>query len=568
MNDLTKYPSKNVDTTDANTINDTLKNNPNYFIKKGYFPFLRYSYDTTKLLPNQYKYIPLTYKTGANIKFDSVLYDLRFNFIARLLPPTGTSFDSIFINNIFYTRDSIYGITLNEVANISSFTINSSKPVKNINTIQELDSIGKYANYDNSGYYVLAKNLDFYDPNSYLNRIIDSNYIKNNGFNPIPTFTGIFDGHGYSIKNVFIRKNSQDTIGFFKELGELAKVFNLKILNANVNGANIVGILAGFVNNGATIENCYVDGKDSGINKVGGIVGINNNGLISNSISKGIVKGASKVGGFVGSNQQGGSIKNSFTNSTVTSTIDGGLFGGENNASEINSCYAWGKITGVGNTGAFLNENINGANVSNCYTVLNGLFINNNTANSSNNKLATTLKTVSSELGNATAYLFRPNYYLPFLYKLGTNTLVDSQYMTLAEISQYRDTLKNLSYNNVDTIPINFRSNYTSQTPTIYGTPLPITYSLVSNISGITVNSAGIIQVPNNLSVGYYTIQVKAKNLLDSLIKNIVINIIPLSYTQFTYTVDSVSKKQSADSSVIPTITNTGLKTTFYITGR
>ena len=566
LNDLTKYPSKNVDTTDANTINDTLKNNPNYFIKKGYFPFLRYSYDTTKLLPNQYKYIPLTYKTGANIKFDSVLYDLRFNFIARLLPPTGTSFDSIFINNIFYTRDSIYGITLNEVANLSSFTINISKPVKNISTIQELDSIGKYANYDNSGYYVLAKNLDFYDPNSYLNRIIDSNYINNNGFTPIPTFTGIFDGHGYSIKNVFIRKNSQDTIGFFKELGELAKVFNLKILNANVNGANIVGILAGFVNNGATIENCYVDGKDSGINKVGGIVGINNNGLISNSISKGIVKGASKVGGFVGSNQQGGSIKNSFTNSTVTSTIDGGLFGGENNASEINSCYAWGKISGVGNTGAFLNENINGANVSNCYTVLNGLFINNNTANSSNNKLATTLKTVSSELGNATAYLFRPNYYLPFLYKLGTNTLVDSQYMTLAEISQYRDTLKNLSYNNVDTIPINFRSNYTSQTPTIYGTPLPITYSLVSNISGITVNSAGIIQVPNNLSVGYYTIQVKAKNLLDSLIKNIVINIIPLSYTQFTYTVDSVSKKQSADSSVIPTITNTGLKTTFYIT--
>ncbi|MCX8480682.1 MAG: LamG domain-containing protein, partial [Sediminibacterium sp.] len=468
--------------------------------------------------------------------------------------------------NTFYTRDSIYGITINDVSNINNFTINISKPVKNINTIQELDSIGKYANYDKSDYYVLAKNLDFYDRFSYLNNIIDSNYIKNNGFKPIPSFTGIFNGRGYTINNLIIRNNSEDTIGLFKEIGVLGKVFNVKIINAQVTGANIVGILAGLLNNAAIIENCYVQGINYGMNNVGGLVGINNNGAITNSVSKAIVQGDSKVGGFVGTNQQGGTIKNSFTNSTVTSTIDGGLFGGLNDASLINNCYAWGNITDANNTGAFLNENNNGATVSNCYTVLNGLFIHNNNANASNNKIAATLKTTASELGNSIAYYYRSNYYLPFIYKLGSNTLIDSQFMTTAEIRQYRDTLKNLNYNNLDTITVNFTSNYTSVTPTISGAPLPITYSLVSNVYGITINPAGVLTIPNNLSVGYYTIQVIATNIVDTLLKNLVININPLPITQFSYTIDSVNIKQSSDSSVIPIITNTGLKTTFYIT--
>ena len=113
-NDLTRFPSKNIASNNDIAVRDTLKSNVNYYKKVGYFPYLRYSNDTTQLLPNQIKYIPVVYKNILpNTLKDSALLDLRTNNInSYTLSQAGVKIDSIFLNNVYNAKDSFKKIAL------------------------------------------------------------------------------------------------------------------------------------------------------------------------------------------------------------------------------------------------------------------------------------------------------------------------------------------------------------------------------------------------------------------------------------------------------------------------
>lgn len=186
-------------------------------------------------------------------------------------------------------------------------------------------------------------------------------------------FCGVFDGNGYSIKNLTLLGNTLGVpTGLFGVISE-GEVRNLGVVSANVSGANSVGILAGELRSG-TIERCFTSGSVSGTSIcIGGLVGENlsgsildcysganvenasdyatgglvgkNRGTIANTYSAGSVSGFDYVGGLVGANY--GTVKNSVAlNSTITSYNDfAARFGGNNNSrNATEQTYSWEDI--------------------------------------------------------------------------------------------------------------------------------------------------------------------------------------------------------------------------------
>ncbi len=151
------------------------------------------------------------------------------------------------------------------------------------------------------------------------------------GFLPIATFTGSYDGQGHTISGLFIDRPTMDYVGMFgatapgiDPLVGPGIVKNLGLLSVNITGEFWVGALGGDV---ASSDNCY---------------------------STGTVNGASVVGGLWGSIVTGNSC---FSTCTVNGSGDyvGGL-GGWNN-SLIYNCYASGNVTGAGSVGGLFGQN-------------------------------------------------------------------------------------------------------------------------------------------------------------------------------------------------------------------
>ncbi|MCX8480405.1 MAG: hypothetical protein ORN58_00640, partial [Sediminibacterium sp.] len=204
-----------------------------------------------------------------------------------------------------------------------------------INYIDELDSIGKSDSYLANNTYILSRDLDFNSPSSYSNGVVNNKYITGEGFNPIKNFTGKLNGNGYSIKNLYINKPTQDSIGLFASISD--SIFNLTIIGANITGNNVVGVIAGFAK-GAVINNCYVTDNANNTNVIikangtnaGGLVGVAvKSSIINSSVKIGVISGNDITGGLVG---YGSSIKiaNSFSIGQINSNnyrVTGGIIG-------------------------------------------------------------------------------------------------------------------------------------------------------------------------------------------------------------------------------------------------
>ncbi len=82
----------------------------------------------------------------------------------------------------------------------------------------------------------------------------------------------IFDGDGYTIKNVYIGCPDKDVIGMFNTVkGSMMTLKNLNLENINVMGRNYVGLIGGIFN--GSINNCRVEGIVVGNSIVGALVG-------------------------------------------------------------------------------------------------------------------------------------------------------------------------------------------------------------------------------------------------------------------------------------------------------
>jgi len=128
-------------------------------------------------------------------------------------------------------------------------------------------------------------------------------------------FNGVFDGNGHTISN-FTYHSNVEFAGLFGYIGYQGVVRNLGLINVDVSGISWVGGLAASISGPhGGVSNCYVTGRVSGQQLVGGLIG-RGNGMISNCYSTARVSGNQTVGGLMGANE--GLIYNCYAAAKVT----------------------------------------------------------------------------------------------------------------------------------------------------------------------------------------------------------------------------------------------------------
>ncbi|HOV33817.1 MAG TPA: PASTA domain-containing protein [Candidatus Hydrogenedens sp.] len=206
-----------------------------------------------------------------------------------------------------------------------------------INSIEELQKVEHDAAYPLNGEYELTHNIDASGT---------KNWNAGEGFNPIGTFIGKFNGNGYKITGLYINCSGKNSIGLFSCIGSGGEVKNLGLENCWVTGKDYVGGLVG--DNEGNIMNSYSTGNVSGGYYVGGLVGNNYfYSAITDSYSAVVVSGDTYVGGLVGNNN--GSVINSYNTGDVYGNYSvGGLVGHNYYFSNIMSSYSIGVVSGNG----------------------------------------------------------------------------------------------------------------------------------------------------------------------------------------------------------------------------
>ncbi len=209
---------------------------------------------------------------------------------------------------------------------------------------------------DWSKYFVLTQNLDFSTPPTW------------GSGNPGPignsstSFTGHFDGQGYTISNLNINKSTDIGIGFFG--ASSGTISNLSLYNVNITGQRVVG---GFcAGNDGLIQNCTYRGNVSGEEIVGGFCGFNM-GTIRDCSASGSASSSSyttygTAGGFCafngwfstpGSTTFSGTIQNCRANTNTSGIQNIGGFCGANVSGSIQQSQSTGSSSGTMSVGGF-----------------------------------------------------------------------------------------------------------------------------------------------------------------------------------------------------------------------
>ena len=277
--------------------------------------------------------------------------------------------------------------------------------------------------------FELMQDLDFDNPDDYEDPSLLPTYTSGLGWTPIGTtefnenntlsienrFQAIFDGNGYTIRNLYINRPEEDYIGFFGACSDEAVIRNLNLEVKEITGERILGGLVGlgrgFIENvtvngnirststgqammgllvgrfeGGAISNCSTFGSAEAPDAimVGGLLGRlvipepNLNATILNCFSGADVTGESRLGGLIGSFAREDAVnailtvENCYVTGNVIGEDDIGGLIGSTLGSNISQCYATGNVNNVGdsqfngNSGGLLGFAL-GVNVTSCY---------------------------------------------------------------------------------------------------------------------------------------------------------------------------------------------------------
>lgn len=220
-----------------------------------------------------------------------------------------------------------------------------------IATIEDLLAVGS-SNGMLSKHYVLVNDLDL-DPNLPGGRVFDDAPIapdsddkaNTHGGNP---FNGVFDGQGYAIRNLHVSGRDGYDAGLFGMFSGLVKDLNLQ--DVRISGSPC-GAIAGLNQRGIILD-CSVTGQVSGVQDVGGLVGVLWNAHLMDCRAEVQVTGDKNTGGLVGGGPGGTLIQCRARVQIQGGTNVGGLTGGGTGGEyQIFECRVDGTIVGVNNVG-------------------------------------------------------------------------------------------------------------------------------------------------------------------------------------------------------------------------
>jgi len=188
----------------------------------------------------------------------------------------------------------------------------------------------------------------------------DSPYVR------VDPFTGVFEGQGFEIRDLFINRPDEQAVGLFRAVDGGGVIRNVGTADLTVTGGTGVGGLVGVTGNEGIVTKAYSTGIVIGNTAVGGLVGGNAyEGSVTNSYSKCSVTGEIVVGGLVGHNK--GTVSNSYAAGPATGDMGvGGLVGLNLGGSSVMNSYAAGAVTCNWLVGGLVGGN-DGGSVSNSF---------------------------------------------------------------------------------------------------------------------------------------------------------------------------------------------------------
>lgn len=240
-------------------------------------------------------------------------------------------------------------------ANIT-YTMPSSNNynISNCDELQNLDNSS-----DIYGIYNLTTDIDCSDSINWNN---GAGFIPIGGALPGGLFQGVLDGHGHTIKGLYIKDNVCNGTGIFSQTNT-ATIKNLNLTSPVIispcNAGTIVGVSYGSNFTNLHIDNGTLNAGGTFGNNFGGFIGAGDKdsygdyNIISNSYYTGNIglntDLINYVGGLVGA-ISGVTITNSYANTNMNTYLtSGGLIGysnyegGDNNS--INNSYSAGSLT-------------------------------------------------------------------------------------------------------------------------------------------------------------------------------------------------------------------------------
>ena len=213
-----------------------------------------------------------------------------------------------------------------------------------------------------NAHYRLANNIDATETR-YWN--------GDRGFDPIgdiggqnrKSFTGVFDGGGYAVRGLRIRRPDQNDVGVFGSIDSGASIMSVGFADGKVAGGAHVGGLVGWMR-GGEISSSWSSGAVEGTRFVGGLSGWAEGGSVSSSWSSGAVLGGRHVGGLVG--EAPAKISSSWSSAAVLGdSYVGGLAG--RGSGNISSSWSSGAVASNPFSGGFIGAVYNDGSVSDSY---------------------------------------------------------------------------------------------------------------------------------------------------------------------------------------------------------
>lgn len=270
------------------------------------------------------------------------------------------------------TFDSVANADINEKIAQGHIPVATAEELRLVGKGEQSVTFGKGTNWESDynagldGNYILVSDIDLFVEN--FDPIGDSH----------KPFTGSFDGGGYVISNLTI-KSPKSKVGLFG-YGEGAFFNNVIIENADIEGGDFTGGLAGHLRE-SEVTDSSVNGRVHGLSSsVGGLIGSTFDTIVEGAHTMGTVIGqGSQVGGVIG-RMDDSFLLSSYSFANVEVAIDnpnglvgvsdnvGGLVGASVN-DQIDNCYAAGDVMGTGwNNGGLIGGIHRGTIVNNSYS--------------------------------------------------------------------------------------------------------------------------------------------------------------------------------------------------------
>ncbi len=287
---------------------------------------------------------------GTNVQYRYGYYYLTASEVAELITSLNVPNEEYLVNYINGDVINIAGVKTKDGKKYHSkediTAIDAGKAVKTIiyiHSAQDMELLHTYP----SANFCLSADIDM------------TNYGSSEGWKPVESFSGTFDGRNYTITGLSLARPTNTYCGLFGQVSSNSYIKDVNFKNVAIRGGQYTGVVAGFCS--GNISNVRITGGsvNSQAESVGGLVGSYDKGNITDCFVENVSLNANgSLGGLVGTLYSGNINRSSANVQIIGIDSIGGLIGEirANSTTVITEAFANASITGKNSVGGLIGD--------------------------------------------------------------------------------------------------------------------------------------------------------------------------------------------------------------------